>query len=188
MITIKALDPSMADIFTDYFEKLSFEHSPHWASCFCRYYHQDCSQEEWQRRDGDMNKAEAKAEIEAGQMGGYMAFEEEKAIGWCNINPVTSFKRLEHVLDPFVADERVAVVICFVIHPEYRGKGLASKLLSAAIEAYRIEEYDSIIALPVVEASDIPREKQYRGRLDMYQKLGFKSVKRGTVEVQKLIL
>ncbi|HWR60969.1 MAG TPA: hypothetical protein VN580_05120 [Clostridia bacterium] len=39
--SVKPLSPELADTFTDYLTNLDFSHSPHWSTCFCRFYHKD---------------------------------------------------------------------------------------------------------------------------------------------------
>ena len=55
MYTIKPLSPELATTFTEYLENLDFG-EPHWSSCFCRFYHTDCSAEQWSKRTGAENR------------------------------------------------------------------------------------------------------------------------------------
>ena len=74
-LEIKPLTPALAETFCDYLTHLDFTPTPHWASCFCRFYHTTCSQMEWMRRTAERNRAEALDEIAAGNMKGFLAFE-----------------------------------------------------------------------------------------------------------------
>lgn len=56
---IKALCPELAGEFADYMMNLDFGHEPGWATCFCRYYQTNCSQEKWYSRTGEENRLEA---------------------------------------------------------------------------------------------------------------------------------
>jgi GNAT superfamily N-acetyltransferase len=67
-----------------------------------------------------------------------------------------------------------ADVTCYVIHPEYRKQGVARLLLKHAIEGFKIQDFDEVIALPV--DSKLPVEMHYRGTMNMYLENGFKVV------------
>lgn len=185
--TVRKLSPVLASTFTDYISKLDFGHAPHWSTCFCRYYHHSCSYEEWQKRSGNENKEEAVSEIEAGNMNGYLAFDGEKCIGWCNVNDIRQFVRLENEMKDIVKEQKIGCAICFLIHPEYRRQGVARLLLKTAVEDFREQGYDAVLALPS-KAFDSP-ELNYRGTMNMYIEFGFEEIeKRENHSVMRLIL
>ena len=174
--TIKPLRPDLATTFSDYLSNLNFGHEPHWATCFCRFYHTNCSGEQWQERTGDHNRLEAIDQIRIGKMKGYLAFDGDKCIGWCNANDASQYIRLKQDIKHIIEGKKVGCVICFVIHKDYRKQGVARLLLKQAVEDFRKEGYDHVLALPV-ENLDNP-EKLYRGTLNMYKELGFKEIER----------
>lgn len=173
---IKPLKPELAAVFTEYLGNLGFDHAPHWSTCFCRYYHLNCSQEEWQNRSGLENREEAEKEIKDGKMKGFLAYDKDKCIGWCNANDARQYIRLEDEMAPIIKDKKVGCVICFVIHPEYRKRGVARLLLKKAIEEFKIEGYDAILALPI-DIKGNP-QKLYRGTLNMFNEFGFKEIEK----------
>ncbi|HCX61074.1 GNAT family N-acetyltransferase [Sedimentibacter sp.] len=173
---IKALCPELAETFTDYMENLDFGHEPEWATCFCRFYHTDCSQEKWKNRTGDENRFEVIKEIKSGNMKGYLAFDGTKCIGWCNANNVQQFIRLEDDLKHIVKGQKVGCVICFVIHPEYRNQGVARQLLRKAVDDFRIQKFDAVLAIPTERKGS--RERLYRGTLNMYKELAFEEIEK----------
>ncbi|MGB4590408.1 MAG: GNAT family N-acetyltransferase [Clostridiaceae bacterium] len=172
---ISPLTPAMADIFADYLSNLDFTHAPYFATCFCRFYHINCTDEEWMERKGEQNREESKAAIKDGSMKGYLAFNGNKCIGWLNANSVDSYLRLEDSLTPFTEDKKAGLAICFVIHPDYRNQGIATSLLEKAIEGFKEEGYEVIFGLSTKNA-DIPLVKQYSGTYTMFSKLGFEEV------------
>lgn len=173
---VRALTPQLAECFADYLEGLDFSYAPHWATCYCRYYHLNCSREEWMGRTGQENRKESLEQIKSGNMKGYLAFENDKCIGWCNANDIHSYLRLENSFDSIIKDQKVGCVICFVIHPEYRGKGVARTLLKNAVEGFKAQGYDAVLALPV-ENMEEP-EKLYRGTHNMYRENGFTEIEK----------
>lgn len=52
---IKPLNPELATTFADYLKNLDFGHSPHWSTCFCRFYYTNSSNEIWINRTGKEN-------------------------------------------------------------------------------------------------------------------------------------
>ncbi|MDF2541551.1 MAG: hypothetical protein K0S47_1269 [Herbinix sp.] len=173
---VKPLKPEHAGTFTDYLGNLDFHHAPHWSTCFCRYYFSNCSFEEWVEKTGEANKKEALNEIKNGNMKGFLAFDGDTCIGWCNANDSRKFLRLENYLEPIIGGKKVGCIICYVVHPEYRNQGVARLLLKEAVKNFEQEGYDAVLALPVDNKEE--PEKAYRGTLNMYLEHGFKEIER----------
>ncbi|PKM87999.1 MAG: GNAT family N-acetyltransferase [Firmicutes bacterium HGW-Firmicutes-10] len=170
-LTIKSLWECTAQDFTDYLERLDFGHAPHWAGCYCRFYHNAHNFEEWKNQSASQNKADAIDAINKHEMHGFLAFDEQRCIGWLNANDAQSFMRLKGMLfDPF-KDEKTALTICFVIDPQYRNMKVASALLEAAIKHYRQLGYDGMLAVPVDSDGDFALK--YRGTAGMFEKAGY---------------
>jgi GNAT superfamily N-acetyltransferase len=173
---VKPLGPELGETFIEYLENLDFHHAPHWATCYCRFYHTNCSFEQWQSRTGVENKLDAIEQIGKGKMKGYLAFDNNKCIGWCNANAADQYIRLEEDLKHLIKDKKVGCVICFVIHPEYRRQGVARLLLKHAVEDFRAHGYDAILALPIIVKDE--HEKLYRGTFNMYKEFGFEEIEK----------
>ena len=114
--TIKPLSPELAATFTGYFNSIDFGHAPHWSTCYCRFYQANCTYEEWQNRTGEKNRLEAIDEIRAGNMKGYLAFNGDLCIGWCNANDANQYVRLKEDINHIIAGKKIGCVICFAIH------------------------------------------------------------------------
>ena len=181
--TVQAIQPKDAERFVQYMESVSFSHAPHWSECYCRYYH--CEEEVWKQRTAQQNRAEALESIGTGSMQGYLAYDGERVIGWCNANDLDAYTLLKPTLSPIVGEQKAGVVICFLIHNDYQNQGVARMLLDAAITGFRNARYDSVIALPV--DMDTP-EKRYRGTLHMYQERGFLPEEHGDISLMRLAL
>lgn len=173
-LVIKPTEKGMGQVFADFFQKLDFAHEPHFSTCYCRFYHLDCELDEWQNLDPEENRIGAKEAIDDGSMFGFLAFDGDKCVGWLNANKAESYPRLTPYVGPYVEGKKVAVSICFVIHPEYRNQGIATALLEAAVNYYQEQGYDAIMSMPI---QDDFSEKQYRGTVTMYEKLGFENIR-----------
>ncbi len=174
MFEIKAIDSSLKQTFTDYLEGISFNHSPHWATCYCHFYHNDEPIELWFQRTGEQNKKASLDAIDQGLMKGFLAFEGSKCIGWLNANDASKYIRLKSDLVHYIKNRKVAVTICFVIHPLHRNQGVARKLLIHAVEYYQKLGYDEMIALPSI--AKINSDLHYHGSINMYKELGYQVI------------
>lgn len=168
---VEALTPQLAQTFVSFFEQLDFGHAPHWSICFCRWYYNDCPVEEWYSRSASQNRAEALTAIQAGHMPGYLAFDGDQCIGWCNAVDIRKLPRLSPYVKELQPDKKIGCVICFAVHQDYRGQGVARLLLKHAVEGFRKQGFDSVIGLPIKDKVD--PVQHYRGTLNMYHELGF---------------
>ena len=182
-LIIKELKPNLASDFINYFESLSFKHSPEWSSCFCRYYYNDCSNEQWFSRTSQNNMLEAKIQITNGNMKGFLAYSEEKCIGWLSANDIDKMARIAN-LKAYTDCEKVACTNCFVIHPDYRNMGVARKLLEYAIKHFRDAGFDCMMAMPVENSSN--PEKRYRGTRKMFLEQGYRNVENEEIDIMIL--
>lgn len=175
-MNIKSLWEVKPLVFSDFLERLDYGHAPHWAGCYCRFYHTDVDFDAWKIRAPHENKTEAINAIEKRKMHGFLAFDEEKCIGWLNANDASSFIRLKNFLPPSIEGKKVAITICFVIDPHYRNQKVATRLLETAISFYRDLGYDGMMAAPIETEGSF--DLKYRGTLAMYEKLGYSVIEK----------
>lgn len=174
-LTIEALSPQNAQLFITYLKVMDFHHAPDWAGCFCQYYHQDCTDAEWQRRSADANENDTLQAIQNKTMKGFLAFYGDKVVGWVNANHVEAYLKLIPLLSPYCHSPRTGCIVCFVIHPDYRHQGIASQLLGYAIASFKQEGYTTVLGFP--SENQVAPEKAYRGFIKMYRDLGFELLK-----------
>ncbi|GAB6106834.1 N-acetyltransferase family protein [Fusibacter bizertensis] len=167
---IEPIGLESSQIFVNYLDRISYEHAPEWSTCYCRFYHTVCDQDEWAMRTGDVNKLEATMAIKEGSMKGFLAFDGDKCIGWLNANDHSTFVRIADFLEPYVKNQKIACTLCFVIHPDYRGQGVARLMLKEATQYYKNLNYDGMIALPVDNSGN---QRHYRGSINMYKEQGY---------------
>jgi GNAT superfamily N-acetyltransferase len=141
-LTVKRLTSDLADDYFDFFENLAFtDDSPY--RCYCQIYKMD--ENEYQQTidsagdldPGALAKSIAAKQIESGALQGYLAYDGDVLIGWCNANDRANFPK-KHAYDDLVfytpAKDREIAVVCFEISPDYRGKGVATALLKRVID------------------------------------------------------
>ena len=128
--------------------------------------------DEWAARTAAENRRDMSALITEGKVTGLLAYANGKAVGWCNYGETTRLGGVMRKLGLAAADhEGVGSVACFVIAAPYRGHGVASRLLDAAIERLHQRGVRAVEAYP--RRFEDSAQANYRGPLSMYLRAGF---------------
>lgn len=165
-ISIKALSPSLIEDYLYFFDQMVFTENPHWSQCYCYSYHFTGASEEWNK---EKNRLAVIDLIQAGKMKGFLAFEDDMVVGWCNANDKCNYQSLTKGGNK---KSELCSIVCFLIHPRYRRSGIAQKLLERVIESYGKEAFRFIEAYPRKETHSC--ERNYHGHFSMYKKLNFR--------------
>ncbi len=109
---------------------------------------------------------------------GVLAYARGEPIGWCSIGPRPTFPRLRTNTVSGAADSddsSVWSLTCFFVPRRHRGRGLASRLLQAAIDHARTQGATAVEAYPVD-----PDSPGYRfgGFRPMFRAAGFRELGR----------
>jgi GNAT superfamily N-acetyltransferase len=180
-IKIKALSPALAADYFDFFDNRAFSDNSEWSCCYCTYFHMNAQSErevddEVSADGGGVDalrralRGKAQRLIDEGTLRGYLAYANGIAIGFCNTNDKSMYvKHINEIASN--AGERVKVTACYVIAPEYRGKGIATALLERAISDARADGYTAIEAYPLHGETGVALN--YVGPERMYEKAGF---------------
>jgi GNAT superfamily N-acetyltransferase len=177
-ITIKPLTPELAADYFDFFDNRAFtDNSPY--RCYCQMYQMTKEQAKATIDDangedmGRVSRKIAERQIEAGILRGYLAYDGNKAIGWCNANDKANFPVECSTGERFYApaELREKAVVCFEISPEYRGKGVATALLERVIADAAVEGYIAVEGFPVVRGERY--EWDCTGPMRLFEKTGF---------------
>ncbi|MFW9971186.1 MAG: GNAT family N-acetyltransferase [Candidatus Odinarchaeota archaeon] len=168
-IIIKPLTPDLIDDFLFYFDSIAFSDNPDWSTCYCHFYHFEGKTEQFFKRTAKENRQSSKDLILSGKMKGLIAFYEDKPIGWCNINSKENFAKIPYKEE---SDDKIASLICFIIAPLYRKKGIARKLLRYACSSFKDQGYDLIEVYPR-KGKDLSDAHSYRGPFSLYSSEGF---------------
>lgn len=175
-IIIKPLSPELLDDFLYYFDKVAFLDNPEWSGCYCHFYHFNGSIEKWTKQTKGQNRQATIELINAGGMNGFLAYLDDKPIGWCNINSRSNFAKELYKYDSSEAQtKKIAGIVCFLIAHTHRKKGIARELLKYAIEAYKNKEYDIIESYP--RKGELSEAHSYRGPVSLYKSEGFEIYK-----------
>ena len=175
-IEIRRLTPELSDDYLAYFDREAFADNPAWAACYCLSYCLNESGQQFDDRPAAQNRAERAAMIERGEASGVLAYAGGRVVGWCHAAPRTALKLLDQTPE-FAAEEPEATgaIVCYVIAPQYRGQGVARKLLDGACDMLRERGLRWVDAYPPKNATGDARS--YHGRMSMYAGAGFAQVR-----------
>ncbi len=168
-LTIQRLGPESLPMFLQFFDGDAFSDNPKWSSCYCQCFYEDHNVVKWSGRTSEQNRALACSRTARGDMQGYLAIENNSPVGWCGAAP----RRLLHALDdePTPNAETVGMIVCFLVSPSHRGKGVARVLLDAACAGLREQ------GMTIAEANPRPNAKSpaenHFGPLSLYLSSGF---------------
>lgn len=172
-LRFESLSTSNLHEFLDYFDHTAFAGSnEQWDGCYCQFYLNTPERIQEIQANPEtrpqVNRESACSRVEAGKMQGYLAFDGNEMVGW-NLAG-------ESLLFPGVpdADETLARMLCFVIHPKRRSQGIATAMLAHAIDDLRSRGFAAVEAAPYRDVSNF--EGNYRGTVSMFAKAGFEHV------------
>jgi len=113
---------------------------------------------------------------------GMLAYLDGTPIGWCGLGPRTEFTRLQRSRTiPAVDGLAVWSVVCFLVRPGYRRRGIAAALLSGAVEYARDCGAPALEGYPVeATGARIDSTFAYVGTTSMFEASGFRRITQTT--------
>ena len=166
MQIIKLSNANIND-WLEFFDARAFKDHQEWKTCYCTYYFQPKPEEYKNTHSRKRNYAVWL--IEKGIMRGYLAYEDNKVIGWCNSNNKSAFPRLLTI--DGIDEKSIKSIVCFIVDKEFRSKGVATSLLQEILKDAKAEGFKIVEAYPNKNAEDA--YGNYHGAYGMYIKNGF---------------
>ncbi len=137
----------------------------------------------WEKRTATTNKRAFKRLITTGKARGCVAFADEQPaqpVGWCSLGPRADFIRLQNSRVRRTAwDEQTWSVACFYVSARWRGRGVASGLLKAAVQLARAEGANKLEGYPVKpqhSGKPVPAAFAWTGVPVLFQRQSFRPV------------
>ncbi|HKG55799.1 MAG TPA: GNAT family N-acetyltransferase [Candidatus Limnocylindrales bacterium] len=167
--------PLTVERFDDLAALFSEGGDPKW--CWCAYWR--LRSKDWSASSPTKNKAMLRSLASRSVPPGLLAYEGERAVGWVGVAPREAFDRLEHSrVRPRLDDVPVWSIVCFVVSKAVRGRGVAGRLLDAAIEHARAAGAPALEAYPVDPAAErVADNMAYTGALSTFLAAGFREVR-----------
>lgn len=179
-LAVKPLSANLAGDFLRFFYHEggpAFADNPHWAKCYCHYY--EVPREiEWDSLSAAQNRVAMRSRIEIGEMEGFLAYAGDEVVGWMNAQPR---HKLPHCFDrmqiaatslPCKAYE-AAVIVCFIIAPERRRRGVAGALLAEGLGSLAARGIKLVDAFPFRAGDSDSAADHYHGPLSLFLGAGF---------------
>jgi len=169
-VAIHHVRPDRLADYQSFFDHDAFRDFPAWQACYCMAPYK--TGDEDPEPTAAENRREMSEKITRSTVMALLAYVDGKPVGWCNYGDTTWFAGLKKRFDLKSGEsDGVGSIACFVIAAPYRGHGVATKLLSAAIDRMRDRGVRVVEAYP---AKDIDSsQSNFRGPLSMYLKAGF---------------
>ncbi len=173
-LLFKKLTPDLANDYLYYFDNVAFTDHEEFSMCYCLESH--VSKEDDDRLiTKESRRQKAYDLIIAGTMQGFLLYDNNAVIGWCNFGDKKSYCSVmdkEHeTLD--VNRNKIMVLYCMEIAPAYRGKGIAHEIVNEVCTYAKEAGYDYVEAYPFLDESFA---YQFHGPRKLFDKHGFECI------------
>ena len=144
--------------------------------CWCQYWRQSAS--DYRRGGPGSGEENLKKQVFQGPSPGMVAYVDGAPVGWLGFWPRQQLERLVRSRTiPKVDDVPVWAIVCFLIRPGYRRKGIARALLNGAVKYARNAGVLALEAYPVdPEGKRVDVTFGYVGFTGMFEAAGFQRV------------
>lgn len=179
-LTIKPLTPELFPAYLDYFDNRAFTKTDVNGPCYCTCPTQSSEEIDRMVREfaGDIKgtlRRHAAAMLDEGRIHGYLAFDGETAVGWCNAAEKSTYVKNRYQFIPdfaYQADAgKTMAVVCFSIAPDYRGKGVSTALLTRVVSDAKAAGYAAVEGY--AHSRKAQEEFDFKGPEKLYEKLDF---------------
>jgi GNAT superfamily N-acetyltransferase len=144
-------------------------------TCFCMFYRKTGTN----NGVGTENRRAMKALVDRGTVPGLIGYEDGVPVAWVSLGAREDYPKLRRspVMKP-VDDRPVWSIVCFFVDRSVRGKGLAERMLRAAVDHARSQGAQLLEAYPVETQEPKDPDVMFFGVKSMYDRAGFREVAR----------
>jgi ribosomal protein S18 acetylase RimI-like enzyme len=179
-IDVKRLDAARRDDFLGFFDHErgpAFADNPGWAKCYCHFYHVPKAIR-WPSLDAAANRTAMSVRIEASEMDGFLAYAGSEVVGWLNAQPLSKLPhcaaRMGIAPPPLpVPAHEAAAIVCFVVAPQWRRRGVARALLAGALASFGARGVRVVDAFPFKAGASTGAADHYHGPPSLFREAGF---------------
>ena len=192
-IVIKKLSSELNKDYLDFFDNRAFTDNNPNGPCYCTSPNQDeesIKQMVSEFQENGIKETVRKYAVkmlDAGEISGYLAFDDSISVGWCNAADIDSYSGFV----PDIARDnkcgKTVSIVCFEIAPEYRGKGLATAFIERVCADAKENGYVAVEGY--AKLSETRDEYDFTGPIHLYEKTGFVRVMEcnGQVVMRKVL-
>ena len=180
-ITIKPLTIELNQDYLDFFDHRAFSDNHPNGPCYCTSANQNENDIKEMVKHFKINGVKetlrkyAIKMLDKEEIHGYLAFDGETSIGWCNVSNRDSYKGFVPKEAYEVSYGKTLSIVCFEIAPEYRGLGIASQFIERICIDAKQKGYDVVEGYPM--KSTLDHNNDFYGTMHLYTKNGFSEVK-----------
>ena len=182
-IKVYKLSKDMVEDYISYFDNRAFLDGDIEKGCYCVWHHWT-DKHEYERSLMPENERPyrkrnyAKELIQNGILNGFAAFYENQMVGFCNADIKDNYFRLSRENNPnswmgVNVNDKILSIVCFIVAPDMRRKGIAKALLDYACQYAEENGYDYVEGYPPHGEFTI---HDCGGSVSMYVNLGFEIV------------
>ncbi len=144
--------------------------------CWCMYWRLG---PDYRRRPRERNRAALRALARRVPPPGLIAFDDDLAVGWCQVTPRAELPWLDRARSlGRVDDLPVWSLSCFYVRRSHRGRGVTSALIAAALRVAKQAGAPALEAYPVETAAPKSTSNLFTGTASTFRRAGFKTVAR----------
>ena len=142
--------------------------------CWCMYCRIGSA---YRKQPGDKNKAAFRAIVKRGPPPGLLAFDGDKAVGWCQLTPRDELPALDRSWRlKRIDDLPVWALSCFYVRIGYRRQGVTKALITEALKIAKRAKAPALEAYPFDAA--VSPSATSTGYVSTFARAGFKVVAR----------
>lgn len=143
------------------------------GGCWCMYWRLPAAQ--YQAGKGQTNRDALRKLVDGGLASGILAYADGRPIGWCAVEPRSSFVRLNASRVLKSPDEQpVWCAPCLFVHKDYRRQGVSARLLRAAVALAKSRGAKIVEGYPVIpRRENMPAAFAWTGTLASFVAAGF---------------
>jgi predicted GNAT family acetyltransferase len=141
--------------------------------CWCMVWR--AAGEERHNRDSMSRKSFMKRRVMDGIPVGIIGYLEGQPVAWCSITPRATYRPLGGIEEADDDPQKVWSLVCFYVPRCLRGRGIARRMLSAAVDHARRKGAKVVEAYPVDPDSPSYR---FMGYVSLFSEEGFREVSR----------
>lgn len=178
-LKIKPLTSDLTPDYLDFFDNRAFSDNNPCGPCYCTGPSMDASTEQQMVREfgndvkGTIRRYAVKLLAEE-KIHGYLAFDGDISIGWCNAGDMDSYISWIPESARQNTCGKTMSIVCFAIAPEYRGMGIAAALLERVCIDAKAKGFAAVEGYSKVQKDRVYYD--YNGPIRLYEKAGFAEV------------
>jgi GNAT superfamily N-acetyltransferase len=177
-IEIRKLTPDLAEDYVRFFDITSHYHNIEDQKCYCVCWcNDDYEGKDFSTREKRRNYAIQY--VKNNNIQGYLAYYEDKVVGWCNANTKSNCLKCcswrmfmgSVPTEKSTQDIKVKSIFCFAITPEMKRKGISKRFVEYVCQDAVKDGFDFVEAYP--NKNFIDDAEDHMGPLELFNKNGF---------------